>query len=208
MYCFMLSPWTTLRGQSTVTTIAQSESQWLDLRGFEDFAAWLEVKEVTLSGATHVTLTYQASPTKDDVLFTGVATAINLDTVVGSVVITPVLKANATVPLSRWLRYQLGVTGTPTAAWDASFRIWIAANIGATPRQLRARMPAPPIRQNGKSCSCDANKGGSQPLSPALTARTGAPTGITAGRPGMNPAMTRASAPLQMGMPGKGPLIT
>ena len=113
-----------------------------------------------------MTLTYQTSPTKDELLFTACATAINLDAVVGSVVVTPDIMGSASVPLSRWLRYQLDVTGSPSDAWDASFRIWIAANRGATPRASRGPAPSPPVRQNGKTCSCDATTGGSRPIAP------------------------------------------
>ncbi len=64
MFCFPLTNWTTMRGGVSVTSITQSEAQWLDLRGFEDIVAWLECKNVTPSGATNITLQYQTAPTK------------------------------------------------------------------------------------------------------------------------------------------------
>jgi hypothetical protein len=163
MFCFPLTNWTTMRGASSVTSITQSESQWLDLQGFEDIVTWLEVKNVTLpGGATHVTLQYQTGTTKDEPLFASLlATAINLDTVVGAVTVSKFLMSSATIPLARWLRWQLAVTGAPSAAWDATFRLWIAANIG--PHPLRPRINAPPLRPNGKSCNGDCQKGGTAP---------------------------------------------
>ena len=166
----MLTNWITLRGSSSFTSITQDEAQWLDLRGFEDFVAWLDVRQATLGGATHVTLQYQTSPTKDEAFFTQVGTTQNLDVLVAApsfVSITPVRKDDAGTSLARGLRFQLGVTGAPTGAWDATFRIWIAANIGATPKGLKARMPTPPLRPTGKSCSGDCQKGGSTPIAPA-----------------------------------------
>ena len=199
MYCFPLTNWITLRGQSSVTSVTQSEAQWLDLRGFQDFVAWLEVKETTLpSGATHVTLQYQTSPTKDEGLFQQVGTTINLDTLVSGAVyinIQAVRKDDPVTSLARWLRYQLAVTGSPSAARDATFRIWVAANIGATPKQLKARMPNPPLRPTGKSCNGDCQAGGSAPVAPSQppTARQGLPLRQ---RPGTPDATTRGRAAL------------
>ena len=204
MYSFPLTSWITLQGASSVTSITQSEAQWLDLRGFEDFVAWLEVKQATVpTGSTHVTLTYLTSPTKDEVLFLpvllagGTVASVVLDTVAGSnppVAITSATKENAVRPLARWLRFQLSVDGTPSTSWNATFRIWVAANIGATPKQLRGRMPAPPVRQNGKSCSCDSKTGGSPPIAPSPG--TGA---SLAGGP--STAMGRRGVPASAPMP-------
>jgi hypothetical protein len=164
MFCFPLSNWTTMRGSSSVTSITQSESQWLDLTGFEDIVLWLDCKNATLpTGATHVTLQYQTSTTKDESLFANVlGAAINLDVIAGTVQVSKVLSSAASIPLARWLRWQLAVTGAPTAAWDATLRVWVAANIG--PHPLRPKINAPPIRPNGKSCNGDCQKGGSAPI--------------------------------------------
>jgi hypothetical protein len=158
MFCFPLTNWTTMRGATSVTTITQSESQWLDLTGFEDIITWLEVKNLTPGGGTGVTLQYQTSPTKDEALFAGTAAAFAMTT---GVTVTKALMSAATVPLARWLRWQLG-SGGATASWDATFRLWIAANIG--PHPLRPKINPPSIRPNGKSCNGDCQKGGSKPI--------------------------------------------
>ena len=158
MFCFPLTNWTTMRGAISVTTITQSESQWLDLTGFEDIVTWLEVKNLTPGGGTGVTLQYQTGPTKDEALFAGTAAAFVMTT---GVTVTNALMSAASVPLARWLRWQLG-SGAATASWDATFRIWVAANIG--PHPLRPQITAPSLRPNGKSCNGDCQKGGSKPI--------------------------------------------
>jgi hypothetical protein len=165
MFCFPLTNWTTMRGASSVTTITQSEAQWLDLTGFEDIVTWLEVKNVTAGGGTGVTLQYQTSPTKDESLFAGTAAAFAPTT---GVTVTKALMSAANVPVARWLRWQLG-SGAATASWDATFRIWIAANIGpqAHPPTTSAR-----LRQNGKACSGDCQRGGSRPIARGSSTRT------------------------------------
>jgi hypothetical protein len=157
MFCFPLTSWITIRGANG-STVTQGESQWLDLRGFEDVVAWLQCNEVTKGGASNVTLAYQTAPTKDELLFT---TSGSVNLAAGSTpVITTVLMSSASVPLARWLRWQLTASGS-TSTFDATFRLWIAANIG--PHPLRPKTSSPPLRQNGKSCNGDCQKGGSRP---------------------------------------------
>lgn len=127
MYSFMLSNWTTVRVQSTITTVKQGESTWLDLDGFQDVVAYLDVREFSPGGGTGLTLTYQTAPTKDDGLFAALTTGVAISAT--GVTITKMLKST-TAPLARWFRYQLSVTG-PTGPWDMTFRIWVSANRGA-----------------------------------------------------------------------------
>jgi hypothetical protein len=150
MYCFIMQPWQTIRGNSTITAINQTESWWLDLTPYQDIVAWLEVKEVSVGGGTNVQMAYQTAPTKDDTLFQAVVAAFNVAT---GVTTTVMLKDSATVSVSRWLRWQLTVTGGPSSTWDAVFRIFIAANVvgrgrranaGAMTAALRARATSGP----------------------------------------------------------------
>lgn len=159
MFCFPLTPWTTIRGASG-TTITQGESQWLDLFGFEDIVTWLQCNEVTTGGAANVTLAYQTAPTKDELLFTPAA-SVSLAAATGPVITKVIMSTTANAPLARWLRWQLSASGS-TSTFDATFRIWIAANIG--PHALKPRTPSPALRPNGKSCSGDCQKGGSTPV--------------------------------------------
>lgn len=159
MYSFMLNNWTTIRGATTVGSITQSQSAWLDLSGFQDIVAWLDVREANAGGGTAVTLTYQTSPTADEILFAPLTTAVTLTS--GSVTVTKMLASAATVPIGRWLRWQLAVTGVPTLAWDATFRVWIAANVGVGRRgaaaaaraMLTDRAPAMSVPSSSGTCS-------------------------------------------------------
>jgi hypothetical protein len=137
MRCLCLQPLITLRGAASVTTIAQPETGWLDLRMFRDLVAWLDVREVasTGGGATLV-LNYQTSPTKDDPATGSLLTTMASVTISAGagLTVTPMLRDLITNPLARWLRWQL-VAASQTATWDATFRIWIAASMpgrGAT----------------------------------------------------------------------------
>lgn len=124
MYGICLQDFVTIRGATSVTSITQSEAQWLDLQAFQDLVFWLDVKELTSGGATTFTVAYQTAPTKDDSLFVNMASV----TIAAGVAVTSVLKDTATNPLARYVRWQLAVTGSPTSAWDATFRIWVAGN--------------------------------------------------------------------------------
>jgi hypothetical protein len=184
-----------MRGAAgTNVTIAQSEAQWLDLLGFEDVIVWMQCQEVTGSGAT-VQLNYQTAPTKDEALFVSSAT-INL-AASATPVITKVLLSAATQPLARWLRWQLLASGTSTSAWDAMFRVYVAANIG--PHPLRPRINPPSLRPNGKSCNGDCQKGGSPPLAgmtmgQKVAARNAAKNKMMGGA-GTTPRVTVAGTP-------------
>lgn len=117
-----LQEYITIRSDSTVAFVTQNETGWLDLAGFQDLVAFLEVKE--FSGATTINISYQTSPSKDEDLFTNMATAVTLVT---GVTATKMLKASATVPLARWVRWKLAAT-TISGSWDAYFRVWLACN--------------------------------------------------------------------------------
>ena len=137
-----LQPLITLRGASSVTTIVQPESGWLDLGMFRDIVAWLDVREVTSTGGGSVVLNYQSSPTKEDPatgsLFATMA-SVTISSAAG-VTVTPMLADVITNPLARWLRWQLVAT-SQTAMWDATFRICIAG--GRSPRWTRDHPTAP-----------------------------------------------------------------
>jgi hypothetical protein len=117
MHAFILQEWTTIRGG--VTTVTQGEDGWLDLTPYQDLVFWVDVREAT--GTPSITL--QTSPTKDESLFTAVVAATTISASATPVVIKATL-SGATVPVARYLRWQLN--GTPT--WDATLRVLIAAN--------------------------------------------------------------------------------
>jgi hypothetical protein len=125
MYSFLLQDWITIRQASSGTSVTQSEDCWLDLTGFQDLVAWLDVKNFTASGAT-VQIAYQSATTKDEAFFLGLASPIQVTQT--GLTVTTVTKDTTATPLARWLRWQLSISGSPTAIWDATFRIFIAAN--------------------------------------------------------------------------------
>ncbi len=156
MICLPLTNIITIRAASTVTTVTQPEAQWLDLSGFADLIAFLEVREFTLGGATTLTLAYQSAPTKDEAFFQNVTGVVTIAT---GLTVTKMLKASVTTPLSRFVRWQLGFTGAASAAWDVVFRIWLACNAEGKLRQAMGSSPAtqsrlmgpPPMRNGGAS---------------------------------------------------------
>lgn len=132
MIVLPLQDYLTVREDQTATAVTQSESDWLDLGGYQDLVAFLEVKEV--SGGT-VQINYQTAPTKDDLLFVNMAGAVTL---VAGLSVTKMLKASALTPLGRFARWKL--TATPTGVWSAYFRVWLAANLSTR----RGRVPLEP----------------------------------------------------------------
>ncbi|HTC70882.1 MAG TPA: hypothetical protein VK662_15030 [Acidothermaceae bacterium] len=101
--------------------MTQAESDYLDLSPFQDVAFWIDVREV--SGTT-VTLTIQTGPSLDDALFTAMVAGTALSAASVPIVQTAIMTA-ASVPLARWVRWQLTGSGSP---WDTTFRILAAAN--------------------------------------------------------------------------------
>jgi hypothetical protein len=122
MHAFILQDWITIRG--AVTTVTQGEDAWLDLTAYQDVVFWLDCREV--SGSTTPTITFQTAPTKDESLFTAMATASTLSTTTNPTIVKTTLSGASTLtPIARYLRWQLlGPSGT----WDATFRVLVAAN--------------------------------------------------------------------------------
>lgn len=127
MHTFVLTDWTTVRGGTGGATITQSESEWLDLTQYEDVIFWIDVREVA---GPPVTLNIQTSPTKDDNFFNAANIYQNTGLAAGtftaaSTPTTKVLMSSATIPLARYVRWQLT---SGSATFDATFRIMVSAN--------------------------------------------------------------------------------
>jgi len=135
MYSFLLQDWITIRRASSGTSVTQSEDCWLDLTGFQDIVAWLDVKSFTASGAT-VQVAYQSATTKDEAFFLGLTSPIVITQT--GLNVTAIRKDTTATPLARWLRWQLSISGSPTATWDATFRIFISANCIGSLKQRSA----------------------------------------------------------------------
>lgn len=125
MDSLLLQDWTTIRGSSTVTILTQSETDWLDLRLYQDVVAWLEVKEFSPPPTHNPTLVYQTSPTKDDALFFTMAYVPITTTGVMTTVMLKDAMPPGSPPCARWFRWQIQIGGFP---WDLTFRVYVAAN--------------------------------------------------------------------------------
>ncbi len=121
MHAFILQDWTTIRGAATVATVVQGEDNWLDLSAYQDLVFWVDVREAT---GTTVLMTFQTAPTKDESLFTQMVAATTLTAATTPTVVKALLSAAAT-PVARYVRWQ--IVG-PAVAWDATFRVMVAAN--------------------------------------------------------------------------------
>ena len=121
MHTFVLQDYITIRGVSG-GTVTQNESGWLDLSAYQDLVFFTDVREV--SGGT-VTLNFQTSPTKDEALFTNVTGGVGIAAATIRAGTDKALLGSATVPVARFLRWTLN---GPAAAWDMTFRIYVAAN--------------------------------------------------------------------------------
>ena len=132
MYGYILQDWITIRGNSSITSIAQSEPDWLGLAPYQDLVLWLDCRELTLGGATAINMNYETAPTKDDSLFIAMTSAFAVTAATTPTVTKILLAQNPTVPLGRWVRWKLTVSGTATSSWDATFRVLCCANaVGA-----------------------------------------------------------------------------
>jgi hypothetical protein len=120
MRSYVLQDWITIRGVAS-GVVTQGESGWLDLAPYQDVSFWLDCREVF--GSTPQ-IAFQTSPNKEDGLFQAMVGPINL-TLTPSNPYRVLLTQNPTVPLARWVRWQL--TG-PAGAWDATFRVLAACN--------------------------------------------------------------------------------
>jgi hypothetical protein len=122
MHSLIAQDWVTIRG-AVPGTVTQSEHQWLDLEGYENVIAWLQVEEIS----TPVQIAYATSPTKDDGLFALMGTPFNtypLTAALG-VTVTPLIKELCVNPLGRWFRWEIIGGGN---GWDITFRLFLAAN--------------------------------------------------------------------------------
>jgi hypothetical protein len=126
MHSWILQDWTTIRGGGSVTTVTQQETAWLDLGAYQEVVFWVDVKENTnnsTAGGPGPTLYLQTSPTLDDSFFQSMVAGVTM-TASASPTVVPALLTNATVPLARYVRWQI----VGTVSWDATFRIAVAAN--------------------------------------------------------------------------------
>jgi hypothetical protein len=134
MHGFVLQDWVTIRGASTIGTITQSEHEWLDLSGYEDLIAWVDIREVLLANNTYVQFNLQTAPIKDEYLFVNMESSpLTVSAALTAPSIRKIIMAAPTtpnVPLGTWVRWQLTTSNGTSVnnVWDATFRILACAN--------------------------------------------------------------------------------
>lgn len=122
---YLLQDWTTVRGDSgtvgpLVSAIAQGAASWLDIGDYEDLVFTLDVRE---SVNTALKLVYDTSPIKSETSFVAMLPAFAL---AAGQRVDRVYTSMAAVPPARFVRWRM-VCQNPSGAYDATFRIWIAA---------------------------------------------------------------------------------
>ena len=125
MFSGPMQDWITNDGNGT-TPFVQSRSGWMDLAAYGDVTFWLDVRSVSPPGAGSLTLTYETSPTMDESAFKSLA-SITLTTSPNPSLTHVALASNP--GLGRYVRWKL--TGTAAGNWSATFRIFVAAGVGA-----------------------------------------------------------------------------
>jgi len=136
VHAFQAQQLVTVRGGGD-GTFTQSRNTWLDLSGYQDLVAWLDIQSHAFSSGT-LKLAYQTAMTDSEDSFMtmqGPATTMPLSTNPG-LQVTPLLKDILTVPLARWFRWQITATGT--SGWSLTFRLFLAANCVGNRERARA----------------------------------------------------------------------
>lgn len=180
MHAIVLQDWLTIRGaqqtSGTPTPVNQVESEWLDLSAYQDVVIWLHIIELTLGGATSLSVNTQTAPGKDEILFANMSNALITAPIVGA---TVVLDGVAAQPLARWVRWQIVPTSLPsTGAWDITLRILLSCNAagpGAQPNPATLTRQAPPMAPPSTPLHLQPGGGGTYGLAVPV-ARPGLPS--------------------------------
>lgn len=123
MYCFCMQDWITIRGSTSISQFVQSEPFWLDAFGFTDAVFWIDLKEVSLGGATSLNVSFDTSPTKDEGAFIACSGLLGI-----SPGVFTSIPAQIGQFIARWLRWRFYTSGSPTGPWDLTFRLFVALN--------------------------------------------------------------------------------
>ena len=127
MYSFILQDWVSLEvDDSILTGVTQSEADWMSFQAYQDIFFHTEVKAFDKGGADQLVLAFQTASSKDESMFKDM---IEIGLVAGTTTVSKVItSANPSVPLSRWVRWELRVVGTFATDYSATFRVLVSAN--------------------------------------------------------------------------------
>lgn len=113
-----LQDWTTIQGNAN--TITQQEIAYLNLLGYQDLVAYVEIAAISAA-----TLSLQTSPTKDSAFFSNLTnsggSALTYNTS-GLQTLKMVRMSDGNVPLSRYVRWTAASGAGP---FSITFRIWL-----------------------------------------------------------------------------------
>jgi hypothetical protein len=147
MDSFLLQDWIALRLGTAFSSITQDEAAWIELAPFDAAVFWITARSVV---GSVVTLRLEMSPSKDEALFTEIASA-NLSTVLAASPAATVLKALVpNVSFARWLRWRLDIS-SPVDGWGGTFRVHCAANamgVAAPPDTSTPNSPPPNLPES------------------------------------------------------------
>jgi hypothetical protein len=124
MQIALLQPWTTIRNNGTAP-FTQDCELWADVGSFSDAVFWIDVAD-TVVPAFSLQLTMQTSPSRDEAYFRPIAPPVTFPAPGGSggaPIVVKSIRAASTVPLARWIRWQLALSNLATGAWGATFRV-------------------------------------------------------------------------------------
>lgn len=117
---FLLQDWTTVAGNAGTDTVIQSKNTWLDLGGYVDAVFYVEFSEYS---GTSFRIYYKTSASGED----GTFSTMDSETPASTGVIMSIVRlSSATVPLSRWVRWEVNAS----AAYTCTFRVWVVARPG------------------------------------------------------------------------------
>lgn len=112
----LVQDWLSLSAAAGITSITQGAERWLEVKTAADAVFYLDVRQP----GSGITISYQTAPRREDSSFVtmlSVPLTSTLTTNAGSV-----LAAYASVPLAKYVRWQLAFT----AASSVTFRLWMA----------------------------------------------------------------------------------
>lgn len=121
----MLQDWTVVSGQDYEMVVTMPSERWADLGGYVDVMFFTEIS--SYSDGYGGVIALQTSPTRDESLFKTMATVTFQQS---PPAVSIVRFASASVPLSRWVRWQVSAPSATTNRWDVAFRVWMTVRPG------------------------------------------------------------------------------
>ncbi len=117
----LMQEWITVQGAAG-KNLVQLPHNYVDVTYLQDLCFWIDV--ATAQSSSTVLLSFQTAPFNEDALFQNLVASTDLKVIAGTVTPVAALAQDCVVPPARWVRWSL----TSSAAWSATFRVFMAAN--------------------------------------------------------------------------------